>query len=519
MSTLSAPARADVVMSEVVQKYAALHPDKPCVTTEDEGNWTWAQARDEMFCAANILQRSGIERGQRVGILLPNCLDWIRAWWGTTCLGAVVVAFNPALRGEALRHVLDDAAPDVVFATGDLVERIKDCGSPVRIVDPAILRDGDPVAPEIGESVQIWDAAWIGYTSGTTGPAKGAVMTHAQMARTASPPEYGATHEDILLIYTPMFHIGGCLYGMSAWLLGATLALRDHFVAERWLEMVRSTGATRSILVASMTPTLMATPERPDDSDNPLRSTLMNPVTADADLFRKRFGVQTVVAVYGMTELGLALSHQWPGEITKPGTAGKPKSGVEVRLVDEHDITVPVGSPGELIMRSERPWEICCEYLNRPELTATTWRNGWFHTADQFSCDEDGFYFFVDRTSDSIRRHGENISSFEVERAVLSHPEVVEVACVGVPNETSNDAEVKVFVVVRDPSAFDPFDLIEHCRTRLHYFAIPTFVEVIDELPKTQATARHLKFKLREMGNSERTWDRRAAGVVIKRDY
>ncbi|MEB3070291.1 AMP-binding protein [[Mycobacterium] vasticus] len=515
---LVAPAAVDIVMSEVVQKYAALHPGKACVTTADEGDWTWADAREEMFRAANAMRAMGIEPGHRVGIMLPNGLDWLRAWWGTICLGGIVVAINPALRGEALRHVLDDSEPQVVFAVGDLVDRIEDCGSQVRILDPVTLHNGDAIAPAV-EPIQIWDTAWIGYTSGTTGPAKGAVMTHAQMARTASPPEFGAAADDTLLIYTPMFHIGGCIYGMSAWLLGATLALRSHFVADQWLEMVRKSGATRSILVASMTPTLMATPEHPDDADNPLHTTVMIPVTADADLLRKRFGIKTVVAGYGMTELGLALSHQWPGEITKPASAGKPKPGVEVRLVDEHDIPVPPGSPGELIMRSDRPWEICSEYLNQPELTAKTWRNGWFHTGDQFYCDDEGFYFFVDRATDSIRRRGENISSFEVERAVISHPDVIDVACVGVANQTSNDAEVKVFIVVREADAFDPADLIEHCRTRLHYFAIPTFVEVIDELPKTQATARHLKFKLRQMGNSARTWDRRAAGIVIKRDY
>lgn len=512
------PDRSDIVMRYVIEKYARQHPDKACVTTADEENWTWLQARDQMYRAGNQLRHAGIRRGDRVAIMLPNGLDWLRIWWGAACIGAQTVAINPALRGEALAHVLDDASPAVVFAIDDMADRALHCGTVTRVLDPGILHTGDTSPIELGPPIEVWEAAWLCYTSGTTGPAKGVVMTHVQMAHIATPSHLDGGSDDVLLICTPLFHAGGSIYGMSAWLVGATVALRSHFVAGDWLEMLRSSGATRSLLIAAMVPMLMATPENDDDADNPLRSCVMAPLTSDTDVFRKRFDVQTVIVVYGMTELGLPLTHRWDGEIRYPTSAGKVRPGVEVRLVDEHDYPVPDGCPGQFIIRSERPWEICTEYLNQPELTALAWRNGWFHTGDQFVRNEEGFYFFVDRTTDSIRRRGENISSFEVETAASTYPGVVEAACVAVPGEVVNDADVKVFVVAHDRHRFNPVDFIDHLKSRLHYFAIPTFVEVVDAIPKTP-TARHQKFLLRAMGNSERTWDRRAAGVIVRRDY
>ncbi len=157
-------------------------------------------------------------------------------------------------------------------------------------------------------------------------------------------------------------------------------------------------------------------------------------------------------------------------------------------------------------MRCDQPWEITPEYLGRPDATATAWRNGWFHTGDVFVADDDGDLFFVDRVTDSLRRRGENISSFEVEREVAAHPGVAEAACIGVPG-TFGDHEVKVFVVPRVGEAIDPAELLEFLSPRMAAFMLPRYVEIVDELPKTPSM-RIAKYQLRDRGNSKTTWDR-----------
>jgi len=188
--------------------------------------------------------------------------------------------------------------------------------------------------------------------------------------------------------------------------------------------------------------------------------------------------------------------------------------GIEVRIVDEHDMEVPIGETGELIVRASEPWTMNSGYYGMPEATATAWRNGWFHTGDGFRRDEEGFFYFADRIKDAIRRRGENISSFEVEAITNMHPAVAESAAVGVAADTSEE-EVKVFIVVKPDEKLDPAELMEFLIPRMPRFMVPRFVELIDELPKTAGTMRTKKAELRALGQSERTWDRVKAGVEL----
>ncbi len=176
---------------------------------------------------------------------------------------------------------------------------------------------------------------------------------------------------------------------------------------------------------------------------------------------------------------------------------------------------VPANTPGEMIVRGE-PWELNAGYWNMPDETSEAWRNGWFHTGDAFTYDEDGNYYFVDRAKDYIRRRGENISSFEVESIVNEHPAIAETGAAAVPAEQGED-EVKIAVVLQPGAEFDPAELIEFLVARMPRFAIPRYVEIWDTLPKTEATARIQKGKIREAGVSADTWDRIKAGVKLPR--
>lgn len=215
----------------------------------------------------------------------------------------------------------------------------------------------------------------------------------------------------------------------------------------------------------------------------------------------------TVYTLYNMTEISTPLVSGPNPE--KTGICGKPRSGVELRVVDENDCEVPAGGVGELIVRADAPWALNSGYNQNPEATVKAWRNGWFHTGDAFRCDEDGWYYFVDRMRDTIRRRGENISSFEVENAVLEFPGVVECAAVGIRTPLGDD-EVMAAVIVGDADAFDPAALVAFLETRIATFMVPRYVEAMDDFPRNATTGRVRKHELRARGVTTTTWDRLA---------
>jgi carnitine-CoA ligase len=248
------------------------------------------------------------------------------------------------------------------------------------------------------------------------------------------------------------------------------------------------------------------------DREHTLRSAMMVPLVEDAPSFSKRFGV-AIYTLFNMTEISCPIiSGLNP---TPLGTCGKPRDGVDVRVVDENDCEVAPGEVGELIIRADRPWSMTTGYYGNPEASAKAWRNGWFHTGDGFRTDPDGNYFFVDRMKDAIRRRGENISSFEVEVEVQSHPDVQEAAAVAVPSAMSED-EVLVALVAQPGRSIDPKALIEYLVARMPHFMVPRYLRIVSELPRTptQKVQKHL---IRAQGVTADTWDREQAGVVVRR--
>ena len=218
--------------------------------------------------------------------------------------------------------------------------------------------------------------------------------------------------------------------------------------------------------------------------------------------------------IFNMTEISSPIVSE-PNPRVR-GTCGKVRAGVQVRLVDGNDCEVAQGSVGEMIVRTDRPWAMNSGYYKEPEATARAWRNGWFHTGDAFRQDAEGFFFFVDRIKDAIRRRGENISSFEVEAEILAHPDVREAAAIAVPSPLEED-EVLAVIAPQPGRSIDPVQLIHFLRDRLAYFMIPRYIRVLDELPKTPSS-KVLKTELRAQGITADTWDREAAGIVIRRD-
>jgi crotonobetaine/carnitine-CoA ligase len=257
--------------------------------------------------------------------------------------------------------------------------------------------------------------------------------------------------------------------------------------------------------------TLLAkAPQATFDRAHTLRHALMIPLSEDAAAFKARFGCD-IYTLFNMTEVSSPLVSQVQPRVL--GSCGRPRSGVEVRVVDANDCEVAPGAIGELIVRTDRPWAMNHGYYRDPEATVRAWRNGWFHTGDAFRVDAEGNYHFVDRMKDAIRRRGENISSFEVEAEVNAFAGVQESAAVAVPSEFGED-EVLVAVAAKPGHALDPRELIEHLIPRMPHFMVPRYVRIVDTLPKT-ATQKVQKHVLRADGIAEGTWDREAAGIRL----
>ncbi len=262
-----------------------------------------------------------------------------------------------------------------------------------------------------------------------------------------------------------------------------------------------------------MTGFLLKRPPSPADRDHRLRQVLVLPLGDDGPTLKARFGVD-VLTTFNMSEVSAPIRSERNPVLAK--TCGRVRPGMQVRIVDANDCEVPVGSVGELVVRSDSPWTLFTEYYRMPEATARAWRNGWFHTGDAFRRDAGGDYFFVDRVKDSIRRRGENISSFELECEALRYAGLAEAAAVGVPSADSEE-EVLLVVVPRPGEALDRIALIDHLQARVPHFMVPRYLRTVDALPKTP-TSKVEKHVLRKQGLTEDTWDREAAGIRIRKE-
>jgi crotonobetaine/carnitine-CoA ligase len=358
------------------------------------------------------------------------------------------------------------------------------------------------------------DLLAISYTSGTTGRSKGVRVPHAQAYTYASWADAGVPGEGATVLVTlPLFHLSGQWYGLLQSLIaGATCVIRPRFSPNSFWPEVREYGVTHTMLLGAMAQMLLSRPPLPSDADTSLQLAVVVPLPPGVDGFRSRFGCD-VATVYGMTECGIPLTAP-PGTVVEGG-AGRPRPGYQVRIVDEDDREVPPDTVGELVVRPDEPWTVMDGYHGLPEATALTFRNLWLHTGDAFSRNAEGEHFFRDRIKDSLRRRGENISSFEVEATVNSHPAVAESAVVAVPSDLTED-DLKVVVVLRDGEVLDPAELVTFLSSRMPYFTVPRFVEVLDALPKTP-TQKVRKAELRAAGVTGATWDRESAGVVVDR--
>ena len=512
------PAPEDCVLKELVDRRARETPGKVFVQFAATGEeWTYADLRRIVVATAAALQRLGVGQDDPVHTWLPNGPDALRLWFAINYLGAVYVPLNLAYRGQILEHAVRTSGARLIAGHPDLLARLDAIGCraltqriAVTGADSVALSGVAPDAP--ARPIMPWDTQSVIYTSGTTGPSKGVLCSYLHAAAAAN-AFYAADADDRNLVNLPLFHAGGtgAIYRMLA--KGGSIALVEAFDTATFWDTVRATGSTCLTLLGAMVPFLMKAPKTPRDRDHTLTKVVLVPLSDDSQAFAERFGVD-VYTTFNMTETSWPLvSERNP---TVRGTCGRPRDGVEARIVDENDCEVAPGKAGELILRTDVPWAMNHGYHNNPEATARAWRNGWFHTGDALRRDDAGNFFFVDRLKDAIRRRGENISSFEVEAEVAAHPAVREAAVVGVPSEFGED-DVLAVVAPVDGHAIDPAELIGFLTPRMAHFMVPRYVRVLPALPKTP-TQKVQKNLLRAEGVTADTWDREAAGIRIRRE-
>jgi len=522
------------VLRHVLDRHARERPDAVFACFEDGADWSFAETRRRVRRTAAALQWLGVAQGDPVVVWLPNGPEALRLFLALGYIGAVWVPINTAYRGALLAHVLANAGARVIVADGRLIPRLAeilltaletlvstgpaapDGSGPalrrVSLTDVEALA-GEPRDPE--RSIRPWDTQSIIYTSGTTGPSKGVLSSYLHAFASMDGRAWPCLRDDDrFLVNLPMFHIGGSFIAYSMLCRGGSIALVEGFHTETFWNTVRATGATAVFLLGVMASFLMKrSPDPSGDRDHPLRMAFVVPLDKDGIGLAERFGLE-VWTIFNMTEIATPLIAGPAPRVA--GLCGRPRDGVEVRLVDENDCEVSAGKAGELVLRADCPWTLSHGYNAEPEATARAWRNGWFHTGDAFRRDAAGDFYFLDRLKDAIRRRGENVSSFEVEAEVNAHPDVQESAAIPVPGEHGED-EVMVVVAPRPGRSVTPAALVEFLMPRMPHFMVPRYVRVVDALPKTP-TAKIRKAALRADGRTPDTWDREAAGIVLRRE-
>jgi crotonobetaine/carnitine-CoA ligase len=519
----------DWVVSAVIDDRAERFGNEVALTTA-RGDLTFGDLRERAARVAGGLIELGVEPGDRVATMLDPTVDYVAAWFGAVWAGAVDVPVNTAFKGDFLEHVLVESEAEVLVVDARWLDRLAsvrapalrqlvvvgegpaEVGLPCARLDE--LLDGDPVGrvPRAED-----DLVYVMYTSGTTGPAKGAMHVNRSALWNAKAwiDIMQLTASDVAYSMFPLFHVTARSAVVTASLWGGTRAvLREGFSASGFLDDVRATGATWFGYMGAVIQLLWKQPERDDDAVNDLRVAFGAAAPPDiAERFERRFGVE-LLEVYGSTELGPATAPR-PGRV-KRGTMGRPCEHVLVEIHDAAGVPCPTGTSGEIVARPAVPFGIFQGYWRQPEASLEAFRHLWFHTGDGGYLDDEGYLVFTDRLKDSLRRRGENISSFEVERAVQRHPDVLEAAAYAVPSELTED-EVMVAVVASDGVALDPRAVLAFCAETMPRFAVPRYLRVMEQLPKTPSQ-RVQKFLLRLQGVTPDAVDRVALGIEVRRD-
>ncbi|WP_338616864.1 ATP-dependent acyl-CoA ligase [Pigmentiphaga sp. CHJ604] len=484
---------------------------------------------------AATLAEAGLRKGDRVAIQLGNRLEFLEAFTACAQLGLFLVPVNTASKGHQLAYYLQNSASRALITESGQMPHLMsalecDAGtinglariwfvdappaSSAQLKNAQLLEKKSAPLSE-GDPGEASEPALVMYTSGTSGPSKGVMCSHAQLYWWGhySIANIGIREDDVLYTCLPLFHVNALNTFYQALVSGGRMVIGERFSVSRFYRHLIESDATVTYLLGAMVPMLLSRPADASERQHRVRVALAPGVPEKYfQEFEPRTGIRMIDG-FGSTESNFVIGSSL--EDRKPGWMGKVIDGFEARVVDEQDNEVPHGTPGELVLRAREPFAFALGYFGMPDKTIEAWRNLWLHTGDRVVRDEAGYFKFLDRLKDSIRRRGENISSYEVEQVVGLMPGVEHVAVYAVPSELAED-EVMCAIVPRAGHGIAGLDVVRWCESRMPHFAVPRFVRFVDDLPKTE-NGKVQKYKLRQEGVTADTWDLAASGHAVKR--
>lgn len=493
-------------LRDLLEEKAERHPEKVCLVFEDRAGaveeFTYARFNALVDRLASGLSRLGVSPGDKVNVHLPNSPEILLTWFALGKLGAVMVPSNTASTGPEMLHVVNYSDATAVVTHADFLGMFREILPKCKAVRQVVVARGERPEPGTvpfrellaagGEPprppVRSDDVVQMIFTSGTTARPKGVLLTHANCLRAGERESKAVAlqPEDRCLTALPAFHVNAqCLTILSALTVGGTCILIEAYSASRFWEQIRRHRATQTSLVAALLRTILAQPPAPTDRDHALRRVFfaINVTDKEKEDFERRFGVELING-YGLSEAMTVVTmapvfgpKRWP-------SIGLPVIDRQVRIVDESGRELPPGEIGEIVVYGWPGRTLMKGYYKDPEATAQALRDGWLHTGDNGYMDEKGYVYFFDRKKDVIKRAAENVSASEVERVLVDHPLIAEAAVIGVPDPIKDEA-VKAFVVLRPGASLTEADIIEYCKREMAKFKVPSFVEILESLPKT----------------------------------
>jgi carnitine-CoA ligase len=485
-------------LKSILEDKARRFPNSVFVLFEEApgktASWTWRDFDRAVNRAAHLLVSRGLGPGEKFHLHLGNCPEFLLFWMAAAKTGTVMVPTNPVSTADEMEYILTHSESRLSITESRYAAPVHTiagrCSALIDVIEcrPAgRLLDAMPdVPPDV--AVSSGDEVAMQYTSGTTSKPKGVLLTHANyiyggevMAKAMR-----VLPSDRHLIVLPLFHAGAQLHAFLPMLLcGGSVALVERFSASRFLEQVVHFKATLAALFAAPIRMLLAQPPTARDAKTRLRavSYAQNITPAQWEEWHQRFGAR-LMQIWGMTEtMSLPLMH--PLDLPpKPLAMGMPVLGYECKVVDESGKEVTPGTVGELVVAGVPGVSVMKGYFQNEQATANTLRDGWLFSGDQAFMDEEGWFFFVDRKKDIIKRAGENVSASEVEETLKQHPAVFDAAVVGVADPV-RDQLIKAYVMVKEGQAVAADKLLAWCRARLSPFKVPEVVEFRDSFPRT----------------------------------
>jgi crotonobetaine/carnitine-CoA ligase len=535
------------VLAQILRDRAQAAPDKEFLKFADDPWISYGTVNSQSNQVANALLARGVQKGESVSVMLPNCAEFLPVWFGILKAGAVMSSINTAYKGDFLSWTINLVEAkklviaDVYLDRLDLIKTELPKLEHVIVYQTGAQQGPDPALPweplsqllsgsdaEPGIEYSWTDDARIMFTSGTTGRSKGVIKQNAadyfsargllEVIRTLNGTALEDLHKETFFSCLPLFHSNAqVLSAYPALVAGGRIAFVERFSARRFWRQVNDAQATVFNSIGAVSYFIYNIPASELDRTHKVHTVFAAPAPKDIyHEFQERFGVKFIEG-YGLTETGMA-TYMDPTRDPIPGSCGKANPGYDVLVVEPgSDRPLPPNTPGEIVVDMRIPNIVMRAYYGMPEKTAEDFRNLKLHTGDLGRMDDEGYVYFMDRVKDYIRRRGENVSSMEVERQVGDHPQIREAAAIGVKAGEGASSEDEIMIVcISEGTAPDPVELTHWMAERMPYFMVPRYIRFVSALPKTP-TERVQKVKLRDEGVTPDTFDREAAGIVVKR--